>query len=54
MIEWLREQYHEWLALDNCQFSSTAAFIDWLERTGATPTLEVAEQMYIEASIAEL
>jgi len=43
VIDWLREKYHEWLASDNCQFSSTAAFIDYLERTGATPWRSVED-----------
>ena len=64
MIEWIREQVLLWererqspnhedryLCISD---RSIEAFIDWLERTGATPTLEVAEKMYVEASIAEL
>ena len=44
-IEWLREQYQEWLVSDNCQFSSTTAFIDWLEATGASPWRSVEDEM---------
>ena len=64
MIEWIREQallwererqspnhYDRYLCISD---RSIEAFIDWLERTGATPTMDVAERLYIEAAIAAL
>ena len=54
MIEWLREQARRYSTqLPEKATPSPSGFIDWLEKTGAMPTLEVAEQMYVEASIAE-
>ena len=55
MIEWLREQARRYSTqLPEKATPSPSGFIDWLEKTGATPTIDVAEQMYIEAAIAAL